>query len=660
VVRTAPTPPADVGGEVSEVAPAGGGGGRWGFGHVPALDGLRGAAVVAVLLYHGGHLTGGYLGVDLFFVLSGYLITSLLLAEHRTNGSIDLGAFWARRARRLLPAVLVLLAGIAVYAWVVARPIDLGQIRADGLATLFYAANWHAIARGGSYWDISLAPSPLQHTWSLAIEEQFYLLWPLVVVGLARRSGALLERSVGRLAIGLSAVSVGLFVGLHLHGSSDTRVYEGTDTRAAALLLGVALAAYGPRLRARLAGVALEAVGLLAAVALAGLWLRLEGTSPWLYRGGLPLASVLGVLVLVAASDAASPMLGRVLSFAPLRWVGLISYGLYLWHWPIYQAIDQRNGRLPGLGGTELRGAALLAVKLGLSLAVAVASYVVVEQPVRRGALRGRAGIGVALGGMAVAGLLVVVSTTGAIAVPGEGDVVGQADTEVAGAPTVLFVGDSVAQSLVRPVVADPDRYGVNPVNRTRPGCSVVTQGRKATNFAGVPSQPAACLADPADTVRRAHPDVVLVLLGARPNDYIQAPDGRWVRACDPAFDRAYRESTRSFLRELGSSGATLVVGTVLRSGANALPVEGAEERIACVDRVLAALADEVPNGELLDLNDLVCPDGPGTCVEELGGDPIRSDGLHYDDGPGGARVADWAVERALELAGLEASKPGG
>jgi len=162
----------------------------WGFGHVPALDGLRGAAVAAVLLYHAGYLDGGYLGVDLFFVLSGYLITSLLLAERDATGQIALQAFWIRRFRRLMPALLLMLCGVALYAAILARPIDLPGIRGDGLATLFYVANWHTIRQGTSYWAISLAPSPLQHTWSLAIEEQFYLAWPFVVYAITRVAGS--------------------------------------------------------------------------------------------------------------------------------------------------------------------------------------------------------------------------------------------------------------------------------------------------------------------------------------------------------------------------------------------------------------------------------------------------------------------------------------
>lgn len=638
----------------SEPAPTTSGGhGRWGFAHVPALDGLRGAAVAAVLLYHAGHLDGGYLGVDLFFVLSGFLITSLLLAEHGSTGGIGLKAFWVRRARRLLPAALVLLVGVSVYGWLLARPVDLGQIRQDGLATLFYAANWHTIIDGSSYWDLSLAPSPLQHTWSLAIEEQFYLLWPLAVALVARRSPDL-RRSVGRIAVALAAVSAALFVGLHAAGMSDTRIYEGTDTRAVALLLGVALAAYRTQVTARLAPRAMEAVGVVAALVLGGFWLFLEGQSRWVYRGGLPLASVLGVVVIAAASASGSPVLGRVFAVAPLRWLGLISYGLYLWHWPVYVALDQRNGTYPGLDTYRLEGAGLLAAKLGLSLVAALVSYWLVERPIRRGALRGRVGLGAALGGVAVTAVVIVLATAGAVDAPDgpeAGREVEQAQEVVTGAPSILIAGDSVGLSIADQVVKDPDRFGVNPVNATVPGCSQVAQGFTAKNFVGQEWSPIACVPNP---ITEADPDVQAVLLyvGARPNDFIEV-SGEDVRACDPAFDLAYLQAMTDMLRLLTDDGAVPSgIATIPRSGEFALPAEGADERIACVNRLIEQVAEAVPQAHVIDTAGFVCP-GESGCVEEIEGTPLRSDGVHYDDTEAGAQVADFVVDELLSLTGL-------
>ena len=216
--------------------------------HVRALDGLRGAAVAGVVLYHGDHLKGGYLGVDLFFVLSGYLITSLLLAEWRRSGSesgegrIALGAFWARRARRLLPALVVLLFGVAVYCVLFASATELGRIRGDALSTIGYVANWRAIFAQQSYFDLFSAPSPLQHTWSLAIEEQFYIFWPLIFVGLAAFWKRHTPAAVLTAAIALGSTSALLMIGLYNQANLN-RVYYGTDTRAFALFAGIAIAA---------------------------------------------------------------------------------------------------------------------------------------------------------------------------------------------------------------------------------------------------------------------------------------------------------------------------------------------------------------------------------------------------------------------------------
>ena len=203
------------------------------------MDGLRGVALLGVLLFHAnGVIKGGFLGVDLFFVLSGFLITRLLLAEERTTGSIDLRAFWLRRAKRLFPALLVLMPAIALFAHFVARAEEGRAIRADALATLAYFANWRAILSDKSYWELFQSPSPLEHTWSLSIEEQFYVVWPVVVLLVLRRYGA---RALLGVVLGLAALSI--LATLVLFDSERTaRVYYGTDTRAAAILGGAALA----------------------------------------------------------------------------------------------------------------------------------------------------------------------------------------------------------------------------------------------------------------------------------------------------------------------------------------------------------------------------------------------------------------------------------
>ena len=231
------------------VSPTGARGRPVSFGFIPALDGLRALAVLGVMMYHGGApiLGGGFLTIDVFFVLSGFLITSLLIGEFGKRLTIHLGQFWARRARRLLPALLVMLVGVAIYAKFFATPDEFVNLRLDSLSTLFYVANWHFIFAGTNYFNLTAQPSPLQHMWSLSIEEQFYLVWPPVVLvmlwlGRKLRPGRELWPLFATAAVG--AVASALDMALLYHGpSSVMRIYEGTDTRSQDLLVGAALAA---------------------------------------------------------------------------------------------------------------------------------------------------------------------------------------------------------------------------------------------------------------------------------------------------------------------------------------------------------------------------------------------------------------------------------
>ncbi len=390
--------------------------------YLPGLDGLRALAVAAVVAYHlnFGWAQGGLLGVGVFFTLSGYLITDILLAHWEKKGRLGLGDFWLRRARRLLPALFVMLAVVAVWVNTLDRS-ELPGFRGDVIASALYVSNWWYIAQHASYYAQFAAPAPLDHLWSLAVEEQFYLLWPwLVLLGVwlfgprmfgrrrgsggagtpagagAPASGGAPTAAVGgylsavgryRMAavtVGLAAVSAVEMAVLYHPGYDPTRVYEGTDTRAFGLLLGAALAMVWPTRLARqpravtwlldLGGVAgLAVIGIL-------IW-RTNEYSAFMFRGGLVLLSV-GTMLVVAAVVAPGSLLGRVLGVRPLRWTGVRSYGIYLWHYPL---IVLTAPALVAGGFSTPRAVAAAAA----SVVIAALSWKYVEEPVRRGLRRG-------------------------------------------------------------------------------------------------------------------------------------------------------------------------------------------------------------------------------------------------------------------------------
>ena len=342
---------------------------------VPALDGLRGVAVLGVLLFHTGHLGGGFLGVDLFFALSGYLITDLLLREARETGTVSLIAFWGRRIRRLGPALAVVLAGVTVVVRVFGTPDLVRTTLADAPWVQANLVNWHLLQESAGYWDRFGAQRVFEHLWSIAVEEQFYLVWPVVVVLVARR-GRRVEARVATVAALVSLASLILMIGLS-NPADPTRVYTGTDTRAFSLLLGALLAtpagrAASGRAVGRRSGVA--QVVLVVGLGLA--WLTVDGSaSPGLFSGGLFAHSLASAMLIGLCVQAPGSAVSRVLSVAPLRWVGSISYSLYLWHWPVIVLLAPHLGGL----GDWARTAVLALVSIGL----ATLSKYLVEDPIR-------------------------------------------------------------------------------------------------------------------------------------------------------------------------------------------------------------------------------------------------------------------------------------
>ncbi len=336
--------------------------------------------MAAVVLYHARvpWLPGGFLGVDIFFVLSGYLITSLLLAEYRRSRRLDLRRFWIGRARRLLPAALLVIVVCLVVEMLFLRT-SLGTFRADAIASVFYVNNWHQILAGQSYFGTFGRPSLLEHYWSLSVEEQFYLVWPLVLAGglaISRRRWVVCAAIV---AAGTSAVLMDVLY----HGGLDpSRVYYGTDTRAAPLMIGVLLAFAWPMGRmtgriARGARLVLDSVGLAAVVTLVLVMHTWHDFNPFLYHGGFTIIAVLAALVIASAAHPASS-LARLLAVPPLRWVGQRSYGIYLWHWPVI-ALTR-----PGIDLTWSSWV-LVPAQIAATVTLASVSYRFVEMPVRRG-----------------------------------------------------------------------------------------------------------------------------------------------------------------------------------------------------------------------------------------------------------------------------------
>lgn len=656
----------------------------------PALDGVRALAVTAVLLFHGGvaWLGGGFLGVDAFFVLSGFLITSLLLAEREQTGRIRLGGFWLRRARRLLPALLlVLVAVVTVFRDLLPR-LELTLLRGDALAALGYVANWRMIYRGDDYFAQTSSPSPLQHTWSLGIEEQFYVAWPLVVVAVLALTVRLARLALVVLCLTGAAASA-VVAGLLFDPYDVNRAYFGTDSRAQALLIGCAVAAALPAIRARLTptrsaapaplAIVLAALSVPAVLVVGWLWSRADGSAGWLYRGGLTAGAVaMAVLLAHVVLQPRSPI-ARALAVPPLVWLGRISYGVYLWHWPLFLLLNHER--------TGLTGPGLLALRLAATLVVSVVSYVVIEQPIRTGRWPGtgrqrgqvhRGRFGPVLGGAtatavvgATAAFIVlatvppvrvtiaqimavpVVPPTSAAEVPESKSPMRRPGRIPGTAPRISFFGDSVSWSIGFYMQSFP---GLDINTQSMPGCGIARLpeiryvGEQHTNYEDchIWDQVWQARVDDVD------PDVAVVLL-----DRWELMDRKlgekYLHVGDPQFDAYLAVELRLALSTVSARGAHIVLLTAPythrweRPDGGLYP-EDQPQRVDAWNRIVRSVAAERPNAiTVIDLNLRVCPDGKFTW--NIGRLQIRSDGLHFT--PEGVQewIAPWLVPQLANLA---------
>jgi peptidoglycan/LPS O-acetylase OafA/YrhL len=734
------------------------------MGHIRGLDGIRALSVLAIIAFHTGlnSVPGGFYGVDSFFVLSGFLITSLLVREWSGSGTIRLRRFWAGRARRLLPALFLLIAVIGIVLAVVPAVLATPNILGDALSTMFYVSNWYSIHNGVTYFSLSTQPSPLLHTWSLAIEEQFYLVWPLVVLGVLKlgtnRRRRASRRPAERHAVDVLGGGQLLLVGpapvnddpawtrrrrLHVLfvvsilgslGSAilmailapngyTTRAYYGTDTRAQALLVGAAVAigltlwkdGSARRWFTRFTGI----LALAGVAGTAALWATTSETSTFAFSGGFMVASLAAGAVVLGCATAPRSLVVWLLELPPLPQWGRISYGVYLWYWPVLLVMTGQRlhwGVYP-----------LFLARVGVTVAIAALSYDLVEMPVRRGALKhwrswvaAPIGAALAISAVFVSTLVPVgaaelqgsqlavtgptstttstVAPAGATATPGASTTAPVPSTTTTTVPSylspalgptptpttsspgkpvkVLLVGDSIAGTLGVGLALQARQYDVQIANEGTPGCSLSMQKQiKVLFYTVAPDAPCDVGKNPDslfDTWRKwvdaYNPDVVVYL--ARGETFDQEVGGQWQNAGQARFDSYLVDRYRQAVSVLGSKGASVVLLTSPYYDSGTSPAgtpwpEDAPVRVTTDNATMRQVATTTPAGSdgsrvyVFDLNAMVSPKNTfSATVDQIN---VRcTDGVHFTQS-GGIYVGQ---RLAPELAALgqahAASSPGG
>ena len=644
-----------------------------------ALDGVRALAVAAVLADHAGipGVSGGFIGVDVFFVLSGFLITSLLLDEHRRTGRADLPAFWARRARRLLPAALVMISAVVLTRGLL-RPDAIHGLRIDALTAALWSSNWHFALQGTDYFATGGNASPLQHTWSLAVEEQFYVVWPLLLAAVWAGARGLRVRR-GRLAvIALLGVAASTFLTSRLAAhASPGRVYFGTDTRAQELLIGAALAAllaptwqwHQGSHRARRSPQSLSRNGVPAMLCMFGLVVlaftaHSATGSPTEFRHGLMLSVSIASAALIAGVVLHTGTLpARLLSLPPLVALGRLSYGVYLWHWPVFEVMTGER--------TNMHGLRLAAARILITLLIAMASYALVERPARLMRVRPARLLPAAVVGVAATLAVILVATPAGPAQPASAaapDVPPTAARQnlahqaVVPLPshhrtpahlpvTVDVFGDSVAWTLAQYF---PQSTQVSITDHAVLGCGVATTG-PYRYFGAQYDEPSACQTwqtDWAAELQNDHPTEVLLWVG-RWETMDRNFNGTWTHVGDPTYDAYLGSQLDTAIHLLSATGARVIVANEPYNQRGEQPdgslyPEDDPTRVDDWNKIVAARVAAHPGTVLVDMNRKLGPDGRFTW--NVDGVRVRSDGVHLS--PAGADwLAPWLTAQLLDAA---------
>ena len=643
---------------------------RRGLAHEPALDGLRGVALMGIIAFHLHRFPGGFLTVDLFFALSGFLITSLLLTEARATGGVGLGAFWARRARRLLPALWVTLVGVGVLLLIYTPEAERAGFRDDALSTLGYIFNWQRLTETSSYWDLFSQPSPLEHMWTLAIEEQFYVVWPLTAVLLLRLgrgpSGGV--STVRWVALGGATIAA-VWMALAYSRTDTNFAYFSTVTRLAPMLLAAAMATLtvGRPRRTKPPAREWDVLAVAALFVMVVLLLSAEGQAPMYYQGGMVVFSLASCIVIWSVTGGPLGLVGRLFALRPLQWFGRISYGVYLWHWPVIVFMT-----IPRVG---LDRWAVDSLRMGTTVLVAMASYRWLEQPIRRGALPGRRAWIAAGAGLTVTLAVVLVATDGEtrtvtleeatklidepldegvdspiLYIPAEDDVPD-------GAVKVLLVGDSgpaawgpelvdeaerMARSRARAAEGDDEADGppISVAWASQYLCSPVNADGPTLTPEGDVIQEEPCHGVRRDMwrslVRQYEPDIVVYYLANAGFTHPHLVDGQWVPECNPVFDTYLTDTIDLDARLLSAGGASFVLAT---SPYTATLLEGTRETVDCRNATYVRVAQGRPGTRVIDLNAFVLTQP---------NEDMFADSVHFSEN-GGELAARWLLPQVLE-----------
>jgi peptidoglycan/LPS O-acetylase OafA/YrhL len=607
--------------------------------YIPEFDGLRGVAVLGVFAFHLGFIDGGYLGVDLFFVLSGFLITTLLIHEKTTSGSISIQRFWIRRVRRLLPALLLFLIVVGILIQIYSEESSYLRIRNDMLATMLYVANWRSIFAEHDYWALFSSSSPLSHTWSLAIEEQFYLFWPIVVVGSFSISKTPLNL-LTKIAIYGGFLSVFLLVFIYLsNNDAMSRVYYGTDTRISAILFGAALSVYQARSKStKIASVVIpRSVVWISIGYLTSSWFLLAGDNPLLYQGGLLLSSVSVVVVILAIIQKRSILLNRVLAFGPLRSVGLISYGLYLWHYPIFIFIEEHYSWLNPYWS--------LCLKIVLTFIIATASYLFLELPIRNRKWSPRTNALLLLLALTCLSGEYYFVTRNAVILPLQTNFMSinlEKNTDIS-EQRILIVGDSVAVNLARGIseFSDKTTESLNIFGVT--GCGILGNIDVKQNNGRV------VLISNCDQIRANwkqklitfKPSVVIFMYGGPMTDRLI--NGIWSHPCDSNFNKVYQEKLTSAVELFSSNGVLVVLPTIAYSTISSNVNIAFHQRMDCINEIFRDVSASNKGAIIIELGKFICPSN--LCRTEIDGIILREDGLHYSN-EGAILIYDWLTNQ--------------